>query len=77
MGPFEAVEDQVEAELVLVAIVVTGLHHMLEGELGEVGVLVSGEAREHDLRECRGLLRGVERQPPLLQREPVDVAVEG
>jgi hypothetical protein len=50
---------------------------MLEGELGEVGVLVSGEAGEHDLRERRGLLRGVERQSPLLQREPVDVAVEG
>ena len=77
MGPFEAVEDQVEAELVLVAIVVTGLHHVLERELGEVGVLVSGEAREDDLRERRGLLRGVERQTPLLQREPVDVAVQG
>ncbi|MGO9188962.1 MAG: hypothetical protein ACLP8X_10945, partial [Streptosporangiaceae bacterium] len=65
MGSFEAVEDQVEAELVLVAIVVAGLQHVRERELGEVGVLVSGEAREHDLGERRGLLRGVERQPPL------------
>ena len=42
---FEAVEDQVEAELVLVAIVVTGLQHVPERELGEVGILVGGEAR--------------------------------
>jgi len=51
MGPFETVEDQAEAELVLVAVVVTGLQHMPECELGEVRVLVSGEARRHDLRE--------------------------
>jgi hypothetical protein len=63
MGPFETVEDQAEAELVLVAVVVTGLQHMPECELGEVGVLVSGEARQHDLRERRALLWSVERQP--------------
>jgi hypothetical protein len=67
MGPFETVEDQAEAELVLVAVVVTGLQNMPECELGEVGVLVSGEARKHDLRERRALLWSVERQPPLLQ----------
>ena len=77
MGSFEAVEDQVEAELVLVAIVVTGLQHVPERELGEVGILPGGEARQHDLRERGALLGGVERQPPLLQREPVDVAVQG
>ena len=46
-------------------------------ELGDVGVLLGGEAREHGLRECRAFLRGIERQPSLLQREPADVAVEG
>lgn len=45
MGSFEAVEDQVEAELVLAAEVVAGLKNMPEGELGEVGVLVGGELR--------------------------------
>ena len=55
MGPFGTVEDQAEAELVLVAVVVTGLQHMPECELGEMGVLVSGEARQHDLRERRAL----------------------
>ena len=65
MGPFETVEDQAEAELVLVAVVVTGLQHMPECELGEVRLLVSGEARQHDLRrEPRALLWSVERAAP-------------
>src|ERR1039457_1275301 len=76
-GPFEAVEDQGEAELVLASEVVAGLQHMPECELGEVGIGVGGELRQHDLRERRGLLWSVERQAPFLQREPVDVAVEG
>ena len=76
-GPLEAVEDQGEAELVLVAEVVAGLKNMPECELGQVGIGVGGKLRQHDLRERRGLLWSVERQAPVLQREPVDVAVEG
>ena len=76
-GPLEAVEDQGEAELVLVAEVVAGLKNMPECELGQVGIGGGGKLRQHDLRERRGLLWSVERQAPVLQREPVDVAVEG
>ena len=36
----EAVEDQVKPELVLVAVVAAGLQDMLDGQLGEVRVLV-------------------------------------
>jgi hypothetical protein len=43
MGPFETVEDQAEAELVLVAVVVTGLQHMPACELGEVGYSSAGK----------------------------------
>jgi hypothetical protein len=50
MAPVEAVEDQVEAELVFLAEVVTRLQHVLECELGEVGVLAGGKARQYDLR---------------------------
>jgi hypothetical protein len=38
-GPFEAVEDQVEPELELVAIVIAGLQDVLGRQLSEVGVL--------------------------------------
>jgi hypothetical protein len=62
MGPFETVEDQAEAELVLVAVVVTGLQHMPECEPGEVGYSSAGK-RASDLRERRALLWSVERQP--------------
>ena len=43
-GALEAIEDQVEPELVLVAVVVAGLQDVLECQLGEVGVLVGGTA---------------------------------
>ena len=42
-GPFEAVEDQVEPEFELIAAVVAGLQDVLEGQLGDVGVLVGGD----------------------------------
>ena len=38
-GALEAVEDQVEPEFELIAVVVAGLQDVLEGQLGEVGVL--------------------------------------
>src|SRR5260221_1376121 len=75
-GTFEAIEDQIEPEPVLVAVVVAGREDVLERELGEVRVLVSGEPRQHGQGQCRGFRWSVERQAPLLQREPVDVAVE-
>src|SRR5580704_7826989 len=43
MGPFGTVEDQAEAELVLVAVVVTGLQHMPECEPGKVGYSSAGK----------------------------------
>ena len=75
-GPLEAVEDEVEPELVLVAVVVAGLEDVLDGQLGEVRVLVGGNLRQDRLGQLGRLLPGVERQARLLQREPVDVAVE-
>src|SRR5690242_17059298 len=73
----EAVEDEVEPVLVLAAVVVAGPEHVLEGELGQVRVLLGGELREHGLGEFGGLLAGVERQARFLQREAVDVTVKG
>ena len=58
-GASEAVEDQVEPERELVAIVVAGLEDVLDGELGEVGVLVGGDLRHHHLRHLDRLLLGV------------------
>src|ERR1022692_3989304 len=52
----EAVEDQVEPERELVAVVVAGLEDVLDGELGEVGVLVRGHLRHHHFRYLRCLL---------------------
>ena len=75
-GPVEAVEDQVEPELVLVAVVVAGLQDVLDDDLGEVRVGAGRELGHDRLGHLGGLLRRVERQAGLLQREPVDVAVE-
>src|SRR5881409_3178020 len=58
-GPLKPVEDQVEAILELVPVVVAGLHDVLSEELDEVGVLIDGERLEHglshlpDLPGCR------------------------
>jgi hypothetical protein len=38
----EAVEDEIEAELVLLAVVVAGLEYVLTGQLGEARVLLCG-----------------------------------
>ena len=43
-GPFEAVEDQVEPERELVAVVVAGLQDVFEGQFGEMRVLVGGSS---------------------------------
>ena len=42
--PLQAVEDQVEAEQVLVAVVVAGLEDVLDGDLGEVEYSEAGNA---------------------------------
>ena len=49
---------------------------MLDRQLGEVGVLVGGELPQDRLGHLRARLRRVERQAGLLDRKPVDVAVE-
>ena len=72
----QAVEDQVEAELELVAKVVAGLQDVLDGECREVRVFGGGELCEEGLGEHRGLDSLVEGQIALLEREPVDVAVQ-
>src|SRR5215472_914870 len=74
--PSEAVEDQGEADLELVPEAVAGLEDVVDGQLGEVRVLVRGELAEDVLRDLAGFLGGLERQARLLKGEPVDVAVE-
>ncbi len=59
-GALQAVEDQVESELELVAEVVAGLENVAEGELREVGVLVSSELRQDGLGQVGDLLWSVE-----------------
>src|SRR5215470_3383746 len=73
--PVEAVENQVEADLELVAVGVAGLQDVAGGHLHEVRVLTGGHLTG-DLpgNLCRFVL-GAGRQTGLLQREPVDVAV--
>jgi len=39
--PFEAIQDEVQPELALAAVVVAGPQDVLEGELGEMRVLAS------------------------------------
>ena len=76
-GSLEAVEDQVDAEPELVAVVVAGLEDVPDGELGEVGELVRRHLRHHRLRHLGRLLFGLAHgQRGLLEREAVDVAVE-
>src|SRR5207244_2134047 len=74
-APLEGVEDQVEPELELVAVVVSRRQDVLGRQLGEVRVGVGGELRQDRLRHVPDRL-GVERQGGLLQRESADVAVE-
>src|SRR3954453_12641894 len=74
--PFEGVEDEVEADLELVAEVVTRPQHVLDGELRQVRIVTRRRLGEDLLREVRGLSPGLERQARLLQRETVDIAVK-
>jgi hypothetical protein len=73
----EAVEDEIEAELALLAVVVAGLECVLTGQLGEARVLLRGELQQKGLRELGGLSGGAKRETPFLQCKSVDVAVEG
>ena len=58
-GSFEAVEDEVEAEFVFVAVAVAGLKDVLDGQLGEARVFLGGELEQEGLassevsRGCR------------------------
>jgi NADPH:quinone reductase-like Zn-dependent oxidoreductase len=72
-GSLEAVEDQVEAEL---EIFLASRPHDLGDDLDDVRVLVRGELAEDRGRHLRGL-PGLEGQAELLEREAVEVAVEG
>jgi hypothetical protein len=69
-GPGQAVEDQVKADLELVAVAVAGLQDMLQGQLGEAWVLPSGQLAEDVPRDLAGPLTAGKGQPRLLQREP-------
>jgi NADPH:quinone reductase-like Zn-dependent oxidoreductase len=59
-GPLEAVEDQVEPEGELVAVVVAGLQDVLDGQLGEVGVLVGLRLAGFGVRAPKTRVRGRE-----------------
>jgi hypothetical protein len=52
----EAVEDDIEPVLELIAVVVAGLHDVLREELDQVRVLVDGERLEHGLGQLPDLL---------------------
>ena len=57
-GPFEAVEDQVEPEPELVAVVIAGPQDVLGRQFGEVGVLLGREVVEEGDGHRGGFLRG-------------------
>ena len=59
--PFKAIEDQIEPEGELVRVVVTGLHDVLDGERGEVRVVVDGELLEEVFGDLGRLVRALER----------------
>src|SRR5215831_8121086 len=76
--PLQSIQDQIKPELELGRVTVPGPHDMLGRDLGEAGVRASSRELAHNgLGHLRSLLSGVERQARLLQRETVDVAVEG
>ena len=76
-GPFEAVEDQVEPEPELVAVVIARPQDVLDRQLGEVGVLLGREVIEEGHGHRGGFFGGAEGQVELLHREAVQVAVDG
>jgi hypothetical protein len=53
----EAVEDQIQPELELFRVVVSGLHGVFDDHLGEMRVLVGGKLPEDVLPDLRDLLR--------------------
>jgi hypothetical protein len=58
--PSNAVEDQIEPILELVAVVVAGFHGVVVDDLDEIRVRIDGERRQDGLRQLRNLLRGIE-----------------
>src|ERR1019366_3776989 len=76
-GLLEAVEDQVQPELELVAVVIARLQDVLGRQLGEVGESLGGELREEGPGHLPGFRRAAEGQAELLCRETVEVAVDG
>ena len=75
LRPLHAVEDQFEPELESGAVLGASLDE-LAGHPREVRVLVGGQLLEHGLADLGLLPAAAVRQARLLQREPVDVAVE-
>src|SRR2546421_5672631 len=72
----QPVEDEIQAVPVLVAVVVSRLQHVLDGQLPEVWVLVGWQAGEDRLGHIGCLFGGLEGKRRLLQGEAVDVAVQ-
>lgn len=56
--PLEGAEDQVEPDLELLAVAVAGLQDMRGGELGEVGVRVTGQQPGELLRDAGRIRAG-------------------
>src|SRR5215213_3353170 len=73
----EAVEDEIEAELVLLAVVVAGAGVRAHWSVGRGAGTPSRELQQKGLRELGGLFGGAKRETPFLQCKSVDVAVEG
>jgi hypothetical protein len=72
----QAIEDEVEPELELDAEVVAGLENMLGRQLQQVGVLAGGQVRGDGRGEVGHVDAAGRRKVGLLQREPIDVAVD-
>jgi hypothetical protein len=73
----EAVEDEIEAELVLLAVVVAGAGVRAHWSVGRGAGTPSRELQQKGLRELGGLFGGAKRETPFLQGKSIDVAVEG
>jgi hypothetical protein len=69
--PIETIEDQVEAKLELVGVIVMGMKDVLERQLGKVGKFLGKIRPANLLLPLNDILWRLERQVRLVQRESV------
>ena len=66
-------QDQLEPEFELGAVVGAAIDHVFLGDFGEIGELIGGHVPKDGFDDTRSLLRRVEREIRLGQREAIDV----